>query len=84
MALLAVNAVQTPCGSLSTGDVAGTQSLVLRVIVENLFYPVTLEVLHQVPAHLTIPVPGKLELLMQLISAHVLHVFILLSVELVL
>lgn len=27
---------------------AGTQSPVLRVIVENLFYPVTLDVLHQV------------------------------------
>lgn len=29
---------------------AGTQSPVLRVIVENLFYPVTLDVLHQVQA----------------------------------
>lgn len=27
---------------------AATQSPVLRVIVENLFYPVTLDVLHQV------------------------------------
>lgn len=27
---------------------AGAQSPVLRVIVENLFYPVTLDVLHQV------------------------------------
>jgi len=27
---------------------AGSQSPVLRVIVENLFYPVTLDVLHQV------------------------------------
>ena len=29
---------------------AGGQSPVLRVIVENLFYPVTLDVLHQVQA----------------------------------
>lgn len=31
---------------------AAAQSPVLRVIVENLFYPVTLEVLHQVKARL--------------------------------
>ncbi|KAJ8342013.1 hypothetical protein SKAU_G00319410 [Synaphobranchus kaupii] len=58
-ALQAVNAVQT--GGMSVGgDVAGVgvasmepsgmggQSPVLRVIVENLFYPVTLDVLHQI------------------------------------
>ncbi|XP_030629213.1 polypyrimidine tract-binding protein 1a isoform X2 [Chanos chanos] len=49
-ALQAVNAVQT--GSMSMGSVDGSgmggQSPVLRVIVENLFYPVTLDVLHQI------------------------------------
>uniref|UniRef100_A0A4W4ETL7 Polypyrimidine tract-binding protein 1 n=1 Tax=Electrophorus electricus TaxID=8005 RepID=A0A4W4ETL7_ELEEL len=49
-ALQAVNAVQT--GSMSMGSVdgggSGNQSPVLRVIVENLFYPVTLDVLHQI------------------------------------
>uniref|UniRef100_A0A671Q5T0 Polypyrimidine tract-binding protein 1 n=1 Tax=Sinocyclocheilus anshuiensis TaxID=1608454 RepID=A0A671Q5T0_9TELE len=49
-ALQAVNAVQTGSMPLSTVDGAGmgSQSPVLRVIVENLFYPVTLDVLHQV------------------------------------
>ncbi|MCJ8740454.1 hypothetical protein PDJAM_G00059370 [Pangasius djambal] len=49
-ALQAVNAVQTASMPLSGVDVggAGSQSPVLRVIVENLFYPVTLEVLHQI------------------------------------
>uniref|UniRef100_A0A8C1W3E3 Polypyrimidine tract-binding protein 1 n=1 Tax=Cyprinus carpio TaxID=7962 RepID=A0A8C1W3E3_CYPCA len=49
-ALQAVNAVQTGSMSLSTVDGAGmgSQSPVLRVIVENLFYPVTLDVLHQI------------------------------------
>ncbi|XP_060753931.1 polypyrimidine tract-binding protein 1a [Neoarius graeffei] len=49
-ALQAVNAVQTasvPLSSVDTGG-SGSQSPVLRVIVENLFYPVTLEVLHQI------------------------------------
>lgn len=49
-ALQAVNAVQTasvPLASVDAGG-SGSQSPVLRVIVENLFYPVTLEVLHQV------------------------------------
>lgn len=50
-----MNAVQTasvPLSSVDTGG-SGSQSPVLRVIVENLFYPVTLEVLHQVtpPQH---------------------------------
>ncbi|XP_012692467.1 polypyrimidine tract-binding protein 1a isoform X2 [Clupea harengus] len=48
-ALQAVNAVQT--GSMPMGGVmdnAGSQSPVLRLIVENLFYPVTLDVLHQI------------------------------------
>uniref|UniRef100_A0A8C1PK10 Polypyrimidine tract-binding protein 1 n=1 Tax=Cyprinus carpio TaxID=7962 RepID=A0A8C1PK10_CYPCA len=49
-ALQAVNAVQTGSMPLSTVDGAGmgSQSPVLRVIVENLFYPVTLDVLHQI------------------------------------
>ncbi|XP_051555007.1 polypyrimidine tract-binding protein 1-like isoform X2 [Myxocyprinus asiaticus] len=49
-ALQAVNAVQTGGLSLSSVDGAsmGSQSPVLRVIVENLFYPVTLDVLHQI------------------------------------
>ncbi|XP_051984093.1 polypyrimidine tract-binding protein 1-like isoform X2 [Xyrauchen texanus] len=49
-ALQAVNAVQTGGLSLSSVDVGGmgSQSPVLRVIVENLFYPVTLDVLHQI------------------------------------
>ncbi|KAF5902932.1 polypyrimidine tract-binding protein 1-like, partial [Clarias magur] len=49
-ALQAVNAVQTasvPLGGVDVGGPGG-QSPVLRVIVENLFYPVTLEVLHQI------------------------------------
>ncbi|KAG5847973.1 hypothetical protein ANANG_G00131950 [Anguilla anguilla] len=57
-ALQAVNAVQT--GGMSVGGMPGVgvagmeasgmggQSPVLRVIVENLFYPVTLDVLHQI------------------------------------
>ncbi|MCI4386231.1 hypothetical protein PGIGA_G00060050 [Pangasianodon gigas] len=49
-ALQAVNAVQTASVPLSGVDAggSGSQSPVLRVIVENLFYPVTLEVLHQI------------------------------------
>ncbi|XP_049322960.1 polypyrimidine tract-binding protein 1a isoform X2 [Astyanax mexicanus] len=48
-ALQAVNAVQTGSMSLSGVDGgSGAQSPVLRVIVENLFYPVTLDVLHQI------------------------------------
>ncbi|XP_067309822.1 polypyrimidine tract-binding protein 1a isoform X1 [Pseudorasbora parva] len=49
-ALQAVNAVQTGSMSLSAVDGGGMggQSPVLRVIVENLFYPVTLDVLHQI------------------------------------
>ncbi|KAJ8374775.1 hypothetical protein SKAU_G00053550 [Synaphobranchus kaupii] len=50
-ALQAVNAVQT--GGMTMASVAdpssmGGHSPVLRVIVENLFYPVTLDVLHQI------------------------------------
>uniref|UniRef100_A0A8C7GVK4 Polypyrimidine tract binding protein 1a n=1 Tax=Oncorhynchus kisutch TaxID=8019 RepID=A0A8C7GVK4_ONCKI len=49
-ALQAVNAVQG--GTMLGGEMGArgmaTQSPVLRVIVENLFYPVTLEVLHQI------------------------------------
>ncbi|XP_056599063.1 polypyrimidine tract-binding protein 1a isoform X2 [Triplophysa dalaica] len=57
-ALQAVNAVQTGGLSLASADGVsmgmgmgmgmGSQSPVLRVIVENLFYPVTLDVLHQI------------------------------------
>ncbi|MGH0133583.1 UNVERIFIED_CONTAM: hypothetical protein FKN15_030895, partial [Acipenser sinensis] len=49
-ALQAVNAVQTGNVAMQgTVDTAGlgSQSPVLRIIVENLFYPVTLDVLHQ-------------------------------------
>lgn len=44
-------AISTDAGSIGG---AGTQSPVLRVIVENLFYPVTLDVLHQVQAHFVV------------------------------
>ncbi|XP_066551912.1 polypyrimidine tract-binding protein 1b isoform X2 [Amia ocellicauda] len=49
-ALQAVNAVQTGSMPMSSVDTSGlgTQSPVLRIIVENLFYPVTLDVLHQI------------------------------------
>ncbi len=49
-ALQAVNAVQTGGMTLGAVDPSGLTgpSPVLRVIVENLFYPVTLDVLHQV------------------------------------
>uniref|UniRef100_A0A8C4XIL2 Polypyrimidine tract-binding protein 1 n=1 Tax=Erpetoichthys calabaricus TaxID=27687 RepID=A0A8C4XIL2_ERPCA len=50
-ALQAVNAVQTGNVAMqATLDTAGLggQSPVLRIIVENLFYPVTLDVLHQI------------------------------------
>lgn len=52
-ALQALNAVHTgnmsmTGSTISEGAVLAGQSSVLRIIVENLFYPVTLEVLHQV------------------------------------
>ncbi|XP_043108283.1 polypyrimidine tract-binding protein 1b isoform X1 [Puntigrus tetrazona] len=49
-ALQAVNAVQTGSMTLGPVDPSGLTgpSPVLRVIVENLFYPVTLDVLHQI------------------------------------
>uniref|UniRef100_A0A672RNH1 Polypyrimidine tract-binding protein 1 n=1 Tax=Sinocyclocheilus grahami TaxID=75366 RepID=A0A672RNH1_SINGR len=49
-ALQAVNAVQTGSMTLGAIDPSGMAgpSPVLRVIVENLFYPVTLDVLHQI------------------------------------
>lgn len=49
-ALQAVNAVHTGSMTLGAIDPSGMAgpSPVLRVIVENLFYPVTLDVLHQV------------------------------------
>ncbi|KAM9330053.1 polypyrimidine tract-binding protein 3 [Gastrophryne carolinensis] len=52
-ALQAVNAVQSGGLTLTSGPTGEAlmlsgQSPVLRIIVENLFYPVTLEVLHQI------------------------------------
>ncbi|XP_014342432.1 polypyrimidine tract-binding protein 3 isoform X1 [Latimeria chalumnae] len=52
-ALQAVNAVQSsnmalPGATASEGTILPGQSPVLRIIVENLYYPVTLEVLHQI------------------------------------
>uniref|UniRef100_A0A8B9L201 Polypyrimidine tract-binding protein 1 n=1 Tax=Astyanax mexicanus TaxID=7994 RepID=A0A8B9L201_ASTMX len=49
-ALQAVNAVQTGSMAIAGVDPSGVTgpSPVLRVIVENLFYPVTLDVLHQI------------------------------------
>lgn len=54
-ALQAVNAVQSgslplsaPVPAVDAGMAVTGQSPVLRIIVENLFYPVTLDVLHQV------------------------------------
>uniref|UniRef100_A0A4W4HSI7 Polypyrimidine tract-binding protein 1 n=1 Tax=Electrophorus electricus TaxID=8005 RepID=A0A4W4HSI7_ELEEL len=49
-ALQAVNAVQTGSMAIAGVDPTGATgpSPVLRVIVENLFYPVTLDVLHQI------------------------------------
>lgn len=43
-------AIAADAGSIA--GAASAQSPVLRVIVENLFYPVTLDVLHQVQTHL--------------------------------
>lgn len=52
MALQAISAAAVHPGSLATGGegrgLTPGQSPVLRIIVENLFYPVTLEVLQQV------------------------------------
>lgn len=52
-ALQAVSAVQSgslglPGAPTNEGTILPGQSPVLRIIIENLFYPVTLEVLHQV------------------------------------
>uniref|UniRef100_A0A8C9TXX5 Polypyrimidine tract-binding protein 1 n=1 Tax=Scleropages formosus TaxID=113540 RepID=A0A8C9TXX5_SCLFO len=49
-ALQAVNAVQTGSMTMASVDTSGmgAHSPVLRIIVENLFYPVTLDVLHQI------------------------------------
>ncbi|XP_048831724.1 polypyrimidine tract-binding protein 1b [Brienomyrus brachyistius] len=49
-ALQAVNAVQTGNMTMASVDASamGSPSPVLRIIVENLFYPVTLDVLHQI------------------------------------
>lgn len=71
-ALQAVNSVQSgnlalpaPAAAVDAGMAMAGQSPVLRIIVENLFYPVTLDVLHQVkkkkcPHSLkTIPEEGK-------------------------
>ncbi|KAK2120156.1 Polypyrimidine tract-binding protein 3 [Saguinus oedipus] len=58
-ALQAVSAVQSGSLALSggpsnEGTVLPGQSPVLRIIIENLFYPVTLEVLHQPAASLAV------------------------------
>lgn len=54
-ALQAVNSVQSgnlalaaSAAAVDAGMAMAGQSPVLRIIVENLFYPVTLDVLHQV------------------------------------
>ncbi|NWX51698.1 PTBP1 protein, partial [Steatornis caripensis] len=54
-ALQAVNSVQSgnlalsaPAAAVDAGMAMAGQSPVLRIIVENLFYPVTLDVLHQI------------------------------------
>ncbi|KFO91863.1 Polypyrimidine tract-binding protein 1, partial [Buceros rhinoceros silvestris] len=54
-ALQAVNSVQSgslqlsaPVAAVDAGMAVAGQSPVLRIIVENLFYPVTLDVLHQI------------------------------------
>lgn len=54
-ALQAVNSVQAgnlalaaPAAAVDAAMAMAGQSPVLRIIVENLFYPVTLDVLHQV------------------------------------
>ncbi|XP_078070193.1 polypyrimidine tract-binding protein 3 isoform X2 [Mustelus asterias] len=48
-ALQAVNAMHTSnMSTVNEGTLLAGQSSVLRIIVENLFYPVTLEVLHQI------------------------------------
>jgi hypothetical protein len=61
-ALQAVNSVQSgnlalaaSAAAVDAGMAMAGQSPVLRIIVENLFYPVTLDVLHQVSA---CPAPG--------------------------
>lgn len=46
-------AIAADAGSIA--GAASAQSPVLRVIVENLFYPVTLDVLHQVGCHSSSP-----------------------------
>lgn len=46
-------AIAADAGSIA--GAASAQSPVLRVIVENLFYPVTLDVLHQVESRLSSP-----------------------------
>jgi len=45
----------------SDGGMMPGQSPVLRIIVENLYYPVSLEVLHQVRLHYTKIVKGKID-----------------------
>ncbi|EAW80909.1 hCG41678, isoform CRA_b [Homo sapiens] len=52
---MAVNSVQSgnlawtaPAAAVDAGMAMAGQSLVLRIIVENLFYPTTLDVLHQI------------------------------------
>ena len=55
VALQAISATAVHSGNMASGGegrgLAPGQSPVLRIIVENLFYPVTLEVLQQVAEH---------------------------------
>ncbi|XP_051768911.1 polypyrimidine tract-binding protein 1b isoform X5 [Ctenopharyngodon idella] len=69
-ALQAVNAVQTGSMTLGAVDPSGMTgpSPVLRVIVENLFYPVTLDVLHQVYTSSSLFYTVTLDVLHQIFS----------------
>lgn len=66
MALQAISSATVHAGNIASGGegrgFGPGQSPVLRIIVENLFYPVTLEVLQQVLSHsvylLTCMIPG--------------------------
>uniref|UniRef100_A0A8C0L9Z7 Polypyrimidine tract binding protein 3 n=1 Tax=Canis lupus dingo TaxID=286419 RepID=A0A8C0L9Z7_CANLU len=69
-ALQAVSAVQSgslalPGAPTNEGTILPGQSPVLRIIIENLFYPVTLEVLHQVKWNNTLKKRGKCYLMYQ-------------------
>lgn len=70
-------AIAADAGSIAGAAAAAAQSPVLRVIVENLFYPVTLDVLHQVHSNLNRKaVKYILRALFQKCSGEVLLLFI--------